>query len=373
MGKQKNNDNPKKISVGFAAIDQYVTDNIVNPTEKTVNGQAFVQYGDKNAYPSYLFELYSKAATLKAVIEGTVDYILGDKVTCEQPFFKDKANNKVLLEDFVRQIALDLLIYGGTAINVQRNYLGQVCALVNVDMRNIRSDKDNEFFYYSDDFGKKSYGRSKYIKYPAFDIDDKATPNSIYFYKNQQFQTYPSPKWSSAVIAAELERDIDEYHLNNINNNFTGGYVVNMNNGIPTDEQQEEIVENFEEKFSGYQNAGRVVVAFNNDKDHQTTIEKIESEDWGEKYKALADRSRQQLLTAFKASPQLFGINLDNKGFAQEEYDNAFRLYNRTTVRPFQKTICRIFEEITGQQDVLKFKPFSIDWEDDENNEEIVK
>ena len=82
-----------------------------------------------------------------------------------------------------------------------------------------------------------------------------------------------------------MERKINEYHLNSLCNGFVGSVLVNMNNGKPEDEQQQEIVDAFEEKFTGTQNAGRVIVSFNDSKENAAELLPLNTEDFGEKYK----------------------------------------------------------------------------------------
>ena len=114
-----------------------------------------------------------------------------------------------------------------------------------------------------------------------------------------------------------------------------------MNNGIPSESEADEIEENIIEKFSGAGNGGRIVINFANDKEHSTELMKLETEDAGEKYKSLIERTKNELFTAFRAIPNLFGLPTAT-GFSNEEYEQAFKLYNRTVVRPIQNIFIRV-------------------------------
>ena len=83
-------------------------------------------------------------------------------------------------------------------------------------------------------------------------------------------------------------------------------------------------------------------------------------EDFGEKYNSLEKRARQQIFTAFRANPNLFGIPTDNLGFSSEEYEASFKLFNRTMVQPIQKDIAEALEKIFGTE-VVTFVPFNMD------------
>lgn len=352
----------------FAAIDQYVVSNILLPTEKKSIGYKFVLWGDRNAWPQYIHNLYKQVPTLKSIINGSVDYVLGNNIVCNVAKFQTSINDRgETWNDLIENIGRDYYIYGGFAINVIRNMAGEVSQLYYLNMMNIRTDKDNNEFYYSDDWSK-SYGRVKYTVYPKFNPKAKDA-SSVFFYKNDCNQCYPASIWEGSVKAAEIEKSIDDYHLNNVKNNFSGSYIVNFNNGQPTDAQKEEIEENFNEKYTGSENSGRVLLSWNDSKDNETTITKIESEDFGQKYESLAKRVRQSLFTAFRANPNLFGIPTENLGFSNEEYESAFKLYNRTQIRPLQIKIVDAIDKILGVKGSIEIAPFTLN----NDTEEIVK
>ena len=339
----------------FASLNPYLERNIILPTESSIKGQNFVEFGDRNQYPNYIWNLYSSVSTLQSIINGTVDYVLGDEITSKIPTLSDRD-----AKELVNDIAQDLLIYGGCYLQVRRNLLGEVAKVDTIDFRNMRTDKKNELFYYSDDFSNgKSYGRCKMHIYPAFNDEDV----SIYYSKNSKHQTYPIPIWGSAVLAAEIENNINQYHLNNLENGFAPTSVVSFNNGVPTDEIREEIEKAFDEKYTGYENGGRVLINFADDKDHSVDIKTIDVPEYGERYKALAERSQQQLFIAFRATPNLFGLPNATTGFNSQEYSDSFKLYNKTVVKPLQDKICDIISEIYGIDGAIEIKPFNITFE----------
>lgn len=356
----KNTDNSKKV-FAFSSIDPYMTTNIVEGTEKEVRGYSFVSWGDKNDYPDYLLGLYKNVPVLQSIINGAVDFTCGDDAWLNNCIFDRTVNDKnESVNMLLRQISYDYWIYGAFALNIVRNKLGGIAGIYYLNVKNIRSDKKNERFFYAEDWGK-SYGRVNYAEYPKFNaLGNEAS--SILYVKNNYTTTYGIPVYGAATKAAEISKSIDEYHLNSINNGFVGSYIISFNNGVPSPEIQEEIEAEMNEKFTGKENAGRILVSFNKDKDSQTTIQKLEQDDWGEKYKGLADWSQKQLFTAFRANPNLFGIATEGTGFSGEEYENTFKLFNRTMIRPVQRTICDTFATIFGKE-VLEIKPFTIEQE----------
>ena len=358
------NSMPRVTCVQMAAINRYIEDNVILPTEIKGNGRRFVWWGRNNDYPSYLLALRSEVTTLSAVMEGCVDYCVGNGVRIEGlgGEWEIKVNRYGhTAEDIVRRMADDLVMFGGFALQVVRNEVGGIAELYHIDMRHLRTDEDRETFFYSEDFSERGrYRVSKTLVYPRY-IPSGTSASSVYYYNPDFRQVYPSPMYNAAIKACEIERCTDDFHLTGILNGFVAPYLVNFNNGQPADDEvKEEIEKMFSEKFTGPQNAGRVMFSWNDTRESATTIDKLEVEDFGDKYQSLAKHSRQQIFTAFRANPNLFGIPTEGSGFSSEEYESAFKLFNRTVIRPMQKSISNAFAYLFGQ-DCLVIEPFTLD------------
>ena len=354
------------------ALDPYVERNIVQPTETVLRGKDMVEWGVGNCYPDYLLDLYNNVTTLRTIVNGTVDFITGDDITIASwnPALRPGTVNLRgdSVRDQVRNVSKDYELYGGFALQVIRDLFGRVSEIYYLDMRYIRMNKECDVFYYCEEWNK--YGKKEVVRYPAFrpdldweSLDDDArnrNASSVLFVKSVDTQVYPAPVYAAAVKACEIERGIDDYHLNALDNSFVSSLIVNFNNGIPTDNEKTEIERDFNEKFSGAANAGRIMFSWNKNKESATDIVEPKVEDFGERYKALAEHSRQQVFTAFRAVPNLFGLPTST-GFNTEEYESAYRLYNRTMVRPVQRLIADAYERITGVPGALTIIPFSIE------------
>lgn len=346
-----------KTNFNFSAINPYIETNIVSNKE-TIQGE-LIKWGTDNKYPSYLMDLYKNVPTLKAVVDTYVNYITGDGI--EGSFV-----NKEELVEIIEEFAKSYVIYGGAALNILRNRLGIISKICVMDFRTVRKSTDDKIFLYSKSFGDNCRSRStKIIKIPAFDPEDKTQLSSIVYISNSKYTNYPTPIYEAAIKACEIEKSIDEYHLNAINNGFVSSAIVNLNNGIPDDEMKQEIEEMFTNKFTGKENAGRVIISFNNDKEHGATIEKVDTDDFSERYNTLATRSKQSIFTAFRITPTLVGIPTENNGFSAEQYKEQYVLFYTTVIRSIQKLIIRTLSNILETE--IKIIPFKLDFDDATN------
>lgn len=326
--------------VTLGAIDKYLTSTVPSAEESTRPGQDLVTWGEDNLFPEYLNGLYQDVGLLKSIIVGCSDIALGNEV-------------RGLDYSLAKKLALSWFTYGGFAIQVICDRLGNVASLSYVDLRKLRTNSDCSEFYYSDNWGKYT---TKYLKYPKY---SKGSSGIVYV-KSSFEGTYPSPLYGAKTTlqCCELQKEITNYHVASIQNGFSGGVVFQFSNGIPTDEQKAEIEKNILEKFSGSGNAGRILINFSDDLDHGLTLDQLDTVDYGEKYSNLQDHTREEIFTAFRATPNLFGIPTETTGFNDQEYQGAFKLFNRFTIRPFQVALKSTLASLGYS---LEITPYSLD------------
>ena len=370
---------PSRASFSFAAIDPYVDNKMILPVERFVSGKDLVEWGNRNAYPDYLLDLYNNVPTLRSIINGNIDFITGDDVSI-LPLTDNLPNGQMNnrgdnIREQIKDIAKDYEIYGGFALQIIRNLIGKVAEVYYIDMRYLRTNKEGNVFYYCEDWSKS--GKKDVVVYPAFmpnlnwdTLDDEQrnrNASSILYVKNVHTQVYPAPLYAASIKACEIERLIDDFHINSLQNQFVSSAIINFNNGDPGDEMKKEIEDAINEKFAGAANGGRIMLSFNKNKESATDIVEFEVKDFGERYKALSEHSRQQIFTAFRANPNLFGIPTEGNGFANEQYAESFKLYNRTQIQPVQRLIADTYDKIYGTKGVLTIVPFSMDGETEDN------
>lgn len=370
---------PSRASFSFAAIDPYVDNKMILPVERFVSGKDLVEWGNRNSYPDYLLDLYNNVPTLRSIINGNIDFITGDDVSI-LPLTDNLPNGQMNnrgdnIREQIKDIAKDYEIYGGFALQIIRNLIGMVAEVYYIDMRFLRTNKEGNVFYYCEDWSKS--GKKDVIVYPAFmpnlnwdTLDDEQrnrNASSILYVKNVHTQVYPAPLYAASIKACEIERLIDDFHINSLQNQFVSSAIINFNNGDPGDEMKKEIEDAINEKFAGAANGGRIMLSFNKNKESATDIVEFEVKDFGERYKALSEHSRQQIFTAFRANPNLFGIPTEGNGFANEQYAESFKLYNRTQIQPVQRLIADTYDKIYATKGVLTIVPFSMEGETEDN------
>ena len=120
-----------RANVAFAALDPFIESNIVTPKETPVHGKEYIEWGDMNAYPDYLYSLAETVPTLRSIINGTVDFIAGDEVTILpiNPTWEPGVMNGKgeTIAEQVEDLGRDDTTIGGFAIQVIRGRDGRPC------------------------------------------------------------------------------------------------------------------------------------------------------------------------------------------------------------------------------------------------------
>lgn len=368
----ENKEANEKIQISFAAINPYQEDVIIKNIQRENKAKDIVEYGEYNKFPYYLYNLYESVSVLKSIINGIADYACGENISISLGRFQEKINDTDTVEDLVRKMVLSYEIFGGIALSVLRSRIGEVAQISVLDFRNVRSNRKNTKFYYSDEWDKKGIGRAISTVYPKFDPNDKTQLSSIYYVKADNWNTYPNPIWGGSSLAAECLSHISEFWVSSLWNGLNSDYLVNFNSGKPTDEQRQEIENDWSEKYGGWQNGARQIFAFNNDMQHRVTIEAIPQSDFIDRYNSLYQSSIKDIFTAFRIHPALFGLPTDNSGFNTQDINEAFKVANQTVILPLQKIIKRVFENILGEKDVITITPLAINWNDEEKRKPII-
>lgn len=335
-------------------------------TENVSKKGGYVQYGDDNHFCDYLYSLYENSALFNSIISTMTTYVFGEGIETNAKLPTCINRRFETLEDVLKKAINDYLLFGGFSLQIIRNRKEEVAEINHLDFRKVRINEEEDTIFYSNDFN--AYTRSKLISYPRYTPTTKHN-NSIYYYKNPDSRTInPTPFYIGCLKSLEIHSQIATFHLNQIVNGFAPQAVINLNSGIVSEEEMEEIEERFNEKFLGTQNAGKIILSFNNDAEHATTIERLADESYDTKYQTLSESVKNDIYTAFKINPILLGYNTVS-GFNKQEFSEAFTLYQKTVIQPIQQQLERVLETLFNTE--FKFKKFKIEWGDVHENGNI--
>ena len=304
----------------------------------------WVSWGEDNKLPYILWDNYLKNSTLSSIVNSMVDYIMGEGVECS-----------INVPDLQKTI-FDFILFGGFALEGIRNKKGDVVLLNYINVMNVRVDEKLTTAYISNKW--KGYTGDNIITLPLFNNKEKQ-PHFIYYFRgNLTRGINPIPCYISAFKSILILNNTREFHIKNLENGFSASSLISINNGTIKRKELEDIQQKLEYNYQGSVNAGKVIIINAPDKEHAPTIQRLQADDFGDQYFALQDSSINDLYTAFRINPVLLGVNVPT-GFSAVEYENIFKLYNKTVIKPLQKNIIKAFNDMGVD---LSFTDFKIDF-----------
>jgi hypothetical protein len=360
------------------------------PMVQEVRGRDYIEYGTedwKNLYPQFLIDLYYNSSTHAAIINATAEMIAGEDLVCEEDDtnlesyvklkkFLRHANSNESLHQVIKKVAFDFKLQGAYALHIVWNReRTEINSVFHVPVERVRAGKPNamgkvDCFYISADWGNTR--TNKPYPVPAFNVNDRTSGSQLLYTGaySPNMDCYHTPDYIAANNWALVDQKVAEFHLNNIENGFSGSYFVSFANGIPTQEERRQIEQSLVEKFTGASNSGKFILTFSDDKTRTPEITPISVSDADKQYLALQELLVQNILTGHRVtSPMLMGIKSDTGlGSNVDELNAAGNFYLNTVVKPFQLHILNTLQTLFSVNNMdlpvqfVQLKPITVEF-----------
>jgi hypothetical protein len=262
------------------------------------------------------------------------------------------ANGSESVYDVYKKVVVDYVIHNGFSLNTILRRDGEgISQFYHMDISKLRSGKSDHMdqvknYWFSSDWS--AVRKYPPVEMPSFDLTSEE-PSQVYFYKTYQPEQfyYPVNEWIACRMAAEIDVEIKNYHLNNLRNGYHAGTIFSMNNGVPGEEEREAVYRHLEEGYTSTNNAGGIIVTFSDDKEHEPTITPFTNSASPDMFIQLNDMIQQTILTATRISnPTLLGIKTVQGLGSKDEMIDAYEHFLSTLVKPIQEILIREFEKI---------------------------
>ena len=327
-----------------------------SPKIKEVKNRDWISYGEDNNYFQYLIDRYNGSPTNNAIINAVSSMIFGKGLDATDSNRKPNEYAQMISlfdNDSVRRLAYDLKLMGQCAIQViyskDRKKIAQI---EHMPIETLRAEKCNEkgdiegYYYWKD--WEKIRPSDKPLRIPAFGTSNESI-EILYVKPYRSGYYYYSPvDYQGGLQYAELEEEVSNFHLNNILNGMSPSMLINFNNGTPNAEERRLIEQRIYNKFSGSSNAGKFILAFNDNAESAASIEPVQLSDAHNQYQFLSEESTKKIMVAHRVvSPMLLGIK-DQSGLGNnaDELKTASTLMDNTVIRPFQNLLIDAFDKI---------------------------
>ena len=364
-----------------------------SPKILEVKGRDYIEFSDeeglwRNNYPNFLIDLYYSSSTHSAIINSTAEMIAGESIMVDEDDtnleayvklkkFLKSANSNESLHQVIKKVAFDFKLQGAYALHIIWNReRTEIAEIHHIPVERVRAGRPNEFGKVDTYFISADWSNVRSNKpYPvaAFNTNDRTSGSQLLYTGSYSpnMDIYYIPDYVASINWALIDSKVSIYHLQNIENSFSGSYLFSFNNGIPLEEERNQIERDITNKFSGSANAGKFLMSFSDDKTRSPEIHPLNTADLSEQYLTLQTLLVQNILTGHRVtSKTLLGIDsADGFSSSADELLNAANFYQNTVIRPFQLNILGTLQKIfeVNQMDLpvsfVQLKPITIQFD----------
>ena len=339
-------------------------------------------YGEDNLYPQTLKNIVSASSTGSECADRFADFIEGNGFR-EVSFSEYVVNRKGdTADDIHALVCRDIADYGGLALHVNYNILGEIVELHHIPFENCRLLEEDDNGYVSkiaihpDWTGNKTRKGTR-IKTSKENIDyinvfnpkknviqaQIEAAGGIEYYKGQVLwvsmagkQTYPTGKGDRVITEMSTDEGLANVKYRNVRNNFlpAGMVITRKGSSVSYDEEGNEIKDNTHNEDSGFSDA---ILSLQGDVNSNKIMEvEIEAEEEEPKFVAMATQNYDKEFTVTDASvveriysaygqEPWYCIRVGKVGFSGDILEDAFEYYN-SIVSKQQRLIERTFDRI---------------------------
>lgn len=334
----------------FSRVDTETT--VVVPEYKESlpgNDDTFVKFGPANDFPNSLRTLVKESVTGSSVVNAIVEYFSG----LDFEFSTDNTNITVdrvnrdgdTLEDVIEACVRDNATFGGFALQVIYNKLDQIAEIYNIPLEFLRTNESRTRFWFSKKWSKYS---NKAIQYVRFEDRDKEASVILYKTNAGRLQVYPICPFTPALYDMYAEAMSGKFIAKTLDSGISANFIVSLPNSQNlTDEQKADIEDGIRSKFCGLENKGEFMLYFNNG-DEGLEVEKIDTDDSSEIFNTISEAASLRIYQSQHCTPALCGNPSLSSGFNSNEYDQAYKLFLKMTLKPIAKDVERAFNKLFG-------------------------
>ena len=335
------------------------------PEYREKKGVGYIEFGDKNDYPTYLLGLYNKSAKHNAIVRGKVNYIIGngwqsDEVDAQAELFIKAPNPYESLIDITRKVSSDVEIFGGAYLEVIWSKVGGLLAeICHIDYTKIRSNKDNTQFWYKSDWTDRKE-EAKVI--PAYNTQNRVGKQIMYIKEYRPgLDTYALPGYMGSLNYIESDVEVSKHVLGNAQTGFSASKLITLPNGEPSPDEKRNIERRFTDRFSG-SDGKKFILSFVQDSARKPIVEDLGASDLTKEDFGRVDEMIQQNIFAGHqiTAPDLFGISTPGSLGSRSQIRDAYEIFKNTYVNDKQQFIESIFNNLAKQRGVtseLTIKP----------------
>ena len=313
------------------------------PVFKENKNKGIMYYGESNDFPQHLLEFYNRSPKHGAIVRQKARFVAGEETVVEgnpnAVKIIDYVNPYEGVQEFKNKLALDYELFNGFAYEVHYNKLGQLAALYHIDFSKVRT-LDHERYCFAEDWKK---AKAEDIKHYQPFNPKKAQPMEVQLFYFREYApglgVYPLPPYQHCLQYIEIDVEIANFHNNNIRNGFSNGTLVQLFKGQPSQEIAYEFERKFKAKTTGTDNAGGVLIQFNEMNEKEATINHLQPSEMDKQFLQLNETVQDEIFVGHNFPKILLGYATEGALGQRNEMIQAYELLHKSYVNRRQSKL----------------------------------
>ena len=313
------------------------------PVFKENKNKGIMYYGESNDFPQHLLEFYNRSPKHGAIVRQKARFVAGEETIVEgnpnAVKIIEYVNPYEGVQEFKNKLALDYELFNGFAYEVHYNKLGQLAAFYHIDFSKVRT-LDHERYCWAEDWKKAKTDDIKH--YQPFN-PKKAQPMEVQLFYFREYApglgVYPLPPYQHCLQYIEIDVEIANFHNNNIRNGFSNGTLVQLFKGQPSQEIAYEFERKFKAKTTGTDNAGGVLIQFNEMNEKEATINHLQPSEMDKQFLQLNETVQDEIFVGHNFPKILLGYATEGALGQRNEMIQAYELLHKSYINRRQSKI----------------------------------
>lgn len=313
------------------------------PVFKENKNKGIMYYGESNDFPQHLLEFYNRSPKHGAIVRQKARFVAGEETIVEgnpnAVKIIDYVNPYEGVQEFKNKLALDYELFNGFAYEVHYNKLGQLAALYHIDFSKVRT-LEHERYCFAEDWKK---AKTEDIKHYRPFNPKKAQPMEVQLFYFREYApglgVYPLPPYQHCLQYIEIDVEIANFHNNNIRNGFSNGTLVQLFKGQPSQEIAYEFERKFKAKTTGTDNAGGVLIQFNEQNEKEATINHLQPSEMDKQFLQLNETVQDEIFVGHNFPKILLGYATEGALGQRNEMIQAYELLHKSYINRRQNKL----------------------------------
>jgi hypothetical protein len=320
-------------------------------SETVDKSMGFVSYGVKNLYPQWLYKLVYESPIHGGIIGQKVQFIIGDGVevvgslAAKNDEIIDNGNSTYNLNETISEVALDLEVLAYYYLLFKKGADG-IWRVNPLSGELIRPNESMTVFHYSENWEAKPSEKTKHKTYKSiFYVNLEEDTECVMYVKLPSKQIilengkltssiFPIQPYSGALPSILADIEMNYFHYAEVVNGWTSNTILNMNDGVPEDDDKKRILKEIKDQTTDRKKKGGMTVFFNDGVERAATILNIGGNNNDTRYLLTQEHGISTIMIGHSVqNTALFGLEVAGKLGGSQEVPEAFKRFMGTYVK----------------------------------------